>query len=43
MEDFDSCELKKIDSYVAADGGKLSTLMAAVAYSSAFRLRTGGN
>jgi hypothetical protein len=38
----DSCELKKIDGFVTQGGGKLSDLMAAVVYSSAFRMRTGG-
>ena len=42
-EKFDKCELKKIDGFVAAGGGKLSDLMAAVVYSSAYRFRTGGN
>lgn len=41
--DIDSCELAKIDSFVSTGGGKLSDLMAAVVYSSAFRFRTGGN
>ncbi len=38
----DSCELQKIDSFVALNGGKLSALMSAVIYSSAFRFRSGG-
>lgn len=38
----DACELKQIDGFVTAGGGKLSDLMAGVVYSSAFRLRTGG-
>jgi hypothetical protein len=42
-EKFDKCELKKIDGFVAAGGGKLSDLMAAIVYSSAYRFRTGGN
>jgi hypothetical protein len=41
-ENYDSCEMKKIDSYLTAGGGKLSDLMAAIVYSSAFRYRTGG-
>jgi hypothetical protein len=39
----DKCELGKIDRFVTTGGGKLSDLMAAVVYSSAFRFRTGGN
>jgi hypothetical protein len=42
-ETFDVCEQQKIDSFVLAGGGKLSALMAGIVYSSAFRLRTGGN
>jgi hypothetical protein len=42
-EKYDECELQKIDAFVKAGGGKLSDLMAAVVYSSAFRFRTGGN
>jgi hypothetical protein len=42
-EKFDACEQQKIDSFVTAGGGKLSDLMAAIVYSSAFRFRTGGN
>jgi len=42
-ETFDKCELKKIDGFVAAGGGKLTDLMAAIVYSSAYRFRTGGN
>ena len=41
--DTDACELKRIDKFVADGGGKLSDLMAGVIYSSAFRVRTGGN
>ena len=41
--DIDNCEIKKIDGFVTQGGGKLSDLMAAVVYSSAFRFRTGGN
>ena len=40
--DIDSCELKRIDKFVADGGGKLSDLMAAVMLSSAFRTRPGG-
>jgi hypothetical protein len=40
--DTDSCELKRIDKFVMDEGGKLSDLMAAVMFSSAFRTRTGG-
>jgi hypothetical protein len=39
----DSCEIKRIDGYVQAHGGKLSELITAVIYSSAFRYRSGGN
>jgi hypothetical protein len=42
-ETFDACEQQKIDSFVTEGGGKLSALMAAIVYSSAFRFRTGGN
>jgi hypothetical protein len=42
-EKFDKCELKRIDGFVAAGGGKLTDLMAAIVYSSAYRYRTGGN
>jgi hypothetical protein len=42
-EKFDKCELKKIDAFVAKGGGKLTDLMAAIVYSSAYRFRTGGN
>ena len=41
--DIDRCEVRKIDGFVNQGGGKLSDLMAAVVYSSAFRFRTGGN
>ena len=41
--DIDHCEIQKIDGFVTQGGGKLSDLMAAVVYSSAFRFRTGGN
>jgi Protein of unknown function (DUF1592)/Protein of unknown function (DUF1588)/Protein of unknown function (DUF1595)/Protein of unknown function (DUF1585) len=41
--DIDRCEIRKIDGFVNQGGGKLSDLMAAVVYSSAFRFRTGGN
>jgi hypothetical protein len=37
---FDKCELLRIDNYVQAQGGKLSELVAAIVYSSAFRVRT---
>ncbi len=42
-ETFDACEMQKIDGFVTQGGGKLSDLMAAIVYSSAFRFRTGGN
>ena len=35
--------MQKIDGFVTQGGGKLSDLMAAIVYSSAFRFRTGGN
>jgi hypothetical protein len=41
-ESYDKCELAKIDAFTKANGGKLSSLMSAVVYSSAFRYRTGG-
>jgi Protein of unknown function (DUF1592)/Protein of unknown function (DUF1588)/Protein of unknown function (DUF1595)/Protein of unknown function (DUF1585) len=41
--DIDRCEVRKIDGFVNQGGGKLSDLMAAVVFSSAFRFRTGGN
>lgn len=36
----DRCELLRIDKYVQEQGGKLSELVAAIVYSSAFRVRT---
>jgi hypothetical protein len=39
----DSCEIKRIDGYVQAHGGKLSELITGIIYSSAFRYRSGGN
>jgi hypothetical protein len=42
-ETTDRCELVRIDSHVQQNGGRLSELVAAIIYSSAFRYRTGGN
>jgi hypothetical protein len=40
--DADTCEIQRLDTQVAQSGGKLLDMMAAVAGSSAFRVRNGG-
>jgi hypothetical protein len=40
--DADTCEVQRLDTQVAASGGRLLDMMAAVAGSSAFRVRNGG-
>jgi hypothetical protein len=42
LSDQDACEIKRIDAYVQANGGKLSQLITGIIYSSAFRYRSGG-
>jgi hypothetical protein len=42
LQSYDACELKQIDAYVQARGGKLAELITAIALSPAFRTRTGG-